>query len=342
MKLSPKNLLGLAAAAGWLGLAELGVRGLDGFAEERAATRRRERPASPEGGARIPVPAASVPRLRGQCYKQPQQLIALILLSLQGVRFDAVVNLDGFNEVALSSTDAGMRYNPLLASRRHYLLMMSLGRDAGAIERYAEVIGTRRRIGEWRAAADHWLAGRSELLRAAFGRVVLELETRAARLEQHLQEQASPPPGLAAWEPECLQRSEKCWDLIADIWQSSSLQMAAISQQLGARYLHVLQPNQYDEGSKPLSEHEREIAYAPDGEWPAGARRGYPLLRARIPELRARGVAVLDLSQLFAGVSEDIYSDPCCHYNLRGNDLLATAIARAILQQNTPTQAATP
>jgi hypothetical protein len=426
VRLASKNLLvGLVATFGCLGLAELGVRGLDGFAEERAATRthaplpsvdaapqsrfllhpflayagnplfgrgmiseqglRHTFPGAPSeyylrnsrinrhgfpsehpdylgdpegfhvgifggsvaeqlatvgGEALIAAIEESKPELRGRVqifnaaiggYKQPQQLIALVLLSLQGVRFDIVVNLDGFNEVALSGADAGMHYNPLFPSRRHYLLMMNLDRDADSIERYAEVIGTRRRIDEWRAAADRWLAGRSELVRSAIGRVVLGLEARADRAEQELQQRAAPPPGLAAWEPECLRSSAKCWDLIADVWQSSSLEMAAISHQIGARYLHVLQPNQYDEGSKPLSPREREIAWQPDGEWPAGVRRGYPLLRERIPEMRERGVEVLDLSRLFAGVSEDLYSDPCCHYNLRGNELLARAVAGAIL-----------
>jgi hypothetical protein len=108
--------------------------------------------------------------------------------------------------------------------------------------------------------------------------------------------------------------------------------MAAIADQIGARYVHVLQPNQYDEGSKPLSQQEREIAFAPESQWPAGVRRGYPLLRARIPGMRARGIAVHDLSQLFSGVSDDVYVDTCCHYNLRGTSALATAIADAILR----------
>jgi hypothetical protein len=428
VRLVSKNLLlGLVATFGCLALAELGVRGLDGFAEERAATRRREPPASgdaapesrfllhpflayagnpefgrgmiSEQGLRHTFPGApseyylrnsrinrhgfpsehpdylgdpegfhvgifggsvaeqlatvggeeliatleeSAPELRGRVrvfnaaiggYKQPQQLIALILLSLQGVRFDVIVNLDGFNEVALSGADADMHYNPLFPSRRQYLLMMNLDRDSDTIERYAQVIGARRRMEEWRDAADCWLAGGSELVRAVVGSVVLRLEARADRAEQELQKQASPPPSLSAYAPDCLRSSRACWDLIADVWQNSSLEMAAIAERIGARYLHVLQPNQYDEGSKPLSPREREIAWQPDGEWPAGVRRGYPLLRDRIPGMRARGVEVLDLSQLFAGVSEDLYSDPCCHYNLRGNQMLARAVAGAILGQ---------
>jgi len=285
------------------------------------------------------------PELRGRVrvfnaaiggYKQPQQLIELILLTLQGVRFDAIVNLDGFNEVALSSTDATARYNPLFPSRLHYLLLLNLGRDASSgstIERYAAVIRTRRRASEWRAAADRRFLAGSELARSLLGRAVLHLESRATRLEQALQEEASPPPSLAAYAPACLGNpKDGCWDLIADVWETSSLEMAAIAGQIGARYVHVLQPNQYDEGSKPLSQQEREIAFAPETGWPDGVRRGYPLLRARIPEMRTRGVAVHDLTQLFADVTDDVYIDTCCHYNQRGTNALATAIADAILR----------
>jgi hypothetical protein len=268
-------------------------------------------------------------------YKQPQQLIALALLTLESVRFDAIVNLDGFNEVALSSSDAAAGYNPVFPSRLQYLLMLHLGRDASsasAIERYAEVIRARRGASEWRAAANRALLTRSELARSLLGRAVLRLESRATRLEQELQQEAPAPPSLAAYQPACLQDPEAgCWDLIADVWERSSLEMAAIADGLGAVYVHVLQPNQYDEGSKTLSDREREIAYAPDSDWPAGVRRGYPLLRARIPGMLARGVAVHDLGQLFAGIREDIYIDECCHYNLRGTNALAAAIADLIL-----------
>ena len=294
------------------------------------------------------------PELRGRVrvfngaiggYKQPQQLIALILLTLQGVRFDAIVNLDGFNEAALSSSDATVHYNPLFPSRLHYLFMLNLGlgrevSSASTIERYGEVIRTQRRVSEWRAVADRGFLGRSELVRSVLGRAVLYLESRATRLEQELQNEASPPPSLAAYAPACLRdREDGCWDLIADIWETSSLQMAAIADQIGARYVHALQPNQYDEGSKILSDREREIAYDPESNWPAGVRRVYPLLRARIPGMLARGVSVLDLTQLFASDRADVYVDVCCHYNLHGTNALAAAIADRILQTQ-PTPAA--
>jgi hypothetical protein len=35
--------------------------------------------------------------------------------------------------------------------------------------------------------------------------------------------------------------------------------MARLAEANGARYLHFLQPNQYLEGSKPISDEEREI-----------------------------------------------------------------------------------
>jgi hypothetical protein len=273
-------------------------------------------------------------------YKQPQQLIALLLLTLQGVRFDAIVNLDGFNEVALSSADAIARYDPLLPSRLQYLPLLDLARGAASaavIERTAELLRTQRRADAWRAAADAGLVASSELARALFGAAALRLDARAARLEQELQEQAPTPPDLATHARACLRDPETgCWDLIGDSWETSSLRMAAIARQLGARYVHVLQPNQYDEGSKPLSERERAIAYAPEGPWPAGVRRGYPLLRARIAGMRAQGVAVHDLTRIFAGVGEDIYVDPCCHYNLRGTRALARAIADLILRTEAP------
>ena len=41
-------------------------------------------------------------------------------------------------------------------------------------------------------------------------------------------------------------------DRIADVWARSSLAMAGVARQIGAGYLHILEPNQYL-GRKPIS-----------------------------------------------------------------------------------------
>jgi hypothetical protein len=62
------------------------------------------------------------------------------------VRFDAIVNLDGFNEVALSRPTRPRTTRSSPAA--HYLLMLNLGRDGGRRAIEPPVIGA--------AQGEHW------------------------------------------------------------------------------------------------------------------------------------------------------------------------------------------
>jgi hypothetical protein len=85
----------------------------------------------------------------------------------------------------------------------------------------------------------------------------------------------------------------------------------------GARFLHVLQPNQYA-GSKPMDEAERAIAVAEGHPYAVPTRKGHPFLRAAC----AGRPGCYDMTDLFADVSEPLYVDQCCHFNERGNAIL--------------------
>ena len=57
---------------------------------------------------------------------------------------------------------------------------------------------------------------------------------------------------------------------------------------------------------------------------------GYPLLRKEGQRLQEQGVAFRDLSGVFRERTETLYVDICCHFNDRGHEILADAIADAI------------
>jgi hypothetical protein len=57
----------------------------------------------------------------------------------------------------------------------------------------------------------------------------------------------------------------------------------------------------------------------------------YPGMIAAGDRLRDAGVRFYDLTSVFSDVPETVYADWCCHYNLRGNEILAEHVAAAIL-----------
>jgi len=170
-------------------------------------------------------------------------------------------------------------------------------------------------------------------VRGLIGRLVLWHQDRAAILEDALQRESAPESKFALRWHSCHEENDRgasCKQTVVDVWGQSSLQMAAISAQLGAQYIHALQPNQYMEGSKTLSASEQRVAWQPNNGRSWHARAGYPLLRQSIPDLAEQGVAVLDLSMIFSAETGDIYVDTCCHFNQRGTHMVAEAIADEI------------
>jgi hypothetical protein len=95
--------------------------------------------------------------------------------------------------------------------------------------------------------------------------------------------------------------------------------------------VHLLQPNQYVPDSKKLGSEEQSIAISDEHCYGFAVRQGYPDLLREGANLRAEGVDFHDLTKLFAAFANPIYVDTCCHYNQKGNDLLAEAVAEALL-----------
>jgi hypothetical protein len=269
-------------------------------------------------------------------YKQPQQLAVLAQMLLLGVPLDVVVNVDGYNEVVFGASNARDGYHPLFPSRFHTekLLELSLRElPEEELEALGAITRERRAARRLRAAvADGAWWARSELVRAIAGTRLKQHLGRARRLEAKLQAApASRRAGslLPSLPDPCLKSESGCFELIADLWLRASVSMQRLAEGAGGRYLHVLHPNQYVPGSKPLSEAERAVM-VPDADWSRWASTGYPLLRARAASLRELGVSFLDLADLFQGQTETIYVDDCCHYNLLGNEIMARRIARFI------------
>lgn len=283
------------------------------------------------------------PELRGKIdiltfgfggYKQPQQVILLGEILLLRVNLDAVVNVDGFNEVALGGQDAASGHHPIFPSRAHWKSVLDLLQGAPSeefVETSAGIIREKRaarETAEW-LRAHGWLR-RSALAKMLAGRLSLLHQRKAVALEERLQalsvasEAGTPVVSLA--DPR-LGKPDECWELIADLWERSSLLMAAMTGQSGVRYLHVLQPNQYVEGSKPLTDEERASAWKPEDPWSLSVVAGYPHLRTHGEKLKEKGIAFHDLTGVFSGHAETIYRDTCCHFNLEGNEILAREIA---------------
>lgn len=288
------------------------------------------------------------PELRGQVdivsfalggYKQPQQLFLLQQTLLLAIPIDAVLNLDGFNELAIGQADTVAGRHPFFPGQTRWpglALASSSVTDADSLRWAGKALAARERAAAWRHSlkASRWLR-RSALLATFVGSQVIKGEATAHAAEEALAAGAN--SGKAAnlffsLKDPCLRVSDgtRCRELIARIWHDASLQMDAVCRQADIPYLHFLQPNQYVEGGKPLSDEERRVAFRPQIPWSVGSRLGYPLLQQRGEDLRRR-IDFHDLSMLFRDHPGTLYRDSCCHFHPEGYRLIAQAMARELI-----------
>ncbi len=270
-------------------------------------------------------------------YKQPQQAFLLSQMILLGVPFDAVVNIDGYNEVALGMDNADHGHHPLLPHWKRMMLVADISREAPTqteVEIAARIIALRRKAQQLQGAVERYpRLHHTELVKALLGRVVLQAEAEAVELEMQLEVLAQSADASKTWvtlDDPCLEQDSGCWELIAKVWLNSSRMMASVAQSAGAVYLHVLQPNQYVAGTKRLSPEEVAHAYDPGSSSGRAISVGYPYLQRRAAELKRDGIHFHDLTMLFSTYGDTIFADVCCHYNRRGNQVLAEALGRLI------------
>ena len=262
-------------------------------------------------------------------FKQPQQTMLVADLLGSGLEPDLVLNLDGFNEVALASLNRRWDAHPGHPSFFHWSY---LSRRGGVEAETLDLALDVRAAGE-RAAATAERALRWHLDASCVTGLFVRWRVRAALADRVAAERAlvahlaAPGVRTVAHGPEF---EGDAVEHAVESWVQGSLSIDALCQRRGIAYLHVLQPTLHDEGSKPLTAEERSDGAA-EPEIVDGVRRGYPLLREAGERLRDAGVAFVDGSEAFRTVEQRLYED-LCHFDRAGAAILAELVAPSVAE----------
>ena len=254
-------------------------------------------------------------------FKQPQQLHALTEILRRGCRPDVVINLDGYNELQFGVRNQRLGLRADWPSDGHWALV-----GAGELGPEELEVLVESRLVQRRALARAESSRRWGLTRSAIaGTLVLQgLERDVARIQESVAAFAAQRLGTGSFrdfDPGMVEP-------VVELWRDSSRLMHELCRAHGIAYLHALQPTLHDRGSKPLTASERERGLR--GGWKEAVVLGYPRLREVGAELSAEGLTFLDLSGVFAEVTEPLYYDPC-HFRRPGNELVADPLAEAVL-----------
>ncbi len=263
-------------------------------------------------------------------YKQPQQLFTLAYLLALGQRVDVVINLDGFNEVALPFSE-NLPLKTFFAYPRKWSLLTRSIADPSAATLRGEAAYLRRLRGERARIFSTKPFSYSALWNLVWRYQDRRLALRLAELEQAYLEKTRAERTYERNGPR--QEFASLDDLfrqLSGLWERSSLAMHELCKERGIAYYHFLQPNQYVPGSKPMSARERAAALADDSPYRTAVEQGYPHLKRAGERLREAGVRFFDLTGAFQGVGDTLYTDKCCHFNESGARLLADEMAERI------------
>lgn len=260
-------------------------------------------------------------------FKQPQQLMILNYLLAMDAHFDVVINLDGFNEVALGaenqSRGISLHYprgwDNLAASPDPQQIAASgrLIRSKAQRHRFATFAGRYAlekspTVNALWLALDHWLESRMEI-----DQQILSAVTDTDNASK-VQPTTTGDSGL---------------EELVTTWRRASKLMSDLCELRGIEYHHFLQPNQYFPETKPLAEEVARGFYLENHPYANAARRSYLFLLEAGHGLKNQGVNFHDLSRIFVETQEAIYSDSCCHLDFVGNLRLEESIAVALAKK---------
>lgn len=283
-------------------------------------------------------------------YKQPQQLEALTYLLSMGSEYNIVINLDGFNELALPYAE-NWKNNVAINYPRgwNFYAKKTVNNNAlDAMVSLEEIRSKRKNLASF-FNTDILKNNMTTLLLWN----VIDRRNRVAEFEhtQVLSDALTDDApsyqthGPSSGATDAMNVLEK----LADTWYYSSIQMAKISASNHITYLHFLQPNQYVPNSKHFTDQERKYALAGTNAadennihqvnavlFNDAVTRGYPLLQDRGKKLQQQQIRFFDLTLIYQDTRATIYKDSCCHVNDEGNEMLISTIAEAIRREYTP------
>ncbi len=201
-------------------------------------------------------------------FKEPQDLMVINDILSRGGHIDILIALDGFNEIAEpevpGNVDTGM--SPFFP---FYWQGLASESTLGARVWLASIF-SRPILRYWTTANLIWRVADDQLAKAHLNAAGLVNPT--TRLSNDRRIFLGPRAQYASRRDLYMETAVQ--------WGRSSVLLNNIMAAQGGFFFHFLQPNQYVAGSKPLTEHETEVAISPSSPVREPVEIGYPYLRA--------------------------------------------------------------
>jgi hypothetical protein len=267
-------------------------------------------------------------------HKQPQQLLTLNYYLSIGQELDMVINIDGFNELAVSylndqagidvSMPNGIIVAPLIALANKDLAPQDLALSLDVLRLKKQVRKTANRLRRSRFATSYFL-------RSVQARYLLtQYLAKSERLSQMKRQEAKDSLVYLKRVEKPLDDPE-VFEKTLDVWRNSSVAMKDLLVARKIPYFEFIQPNQYHATQRQFSEEEKKIAFHEASPFKEPTVKGYPRLLARIDSVREAGVVLFNGVNVFDDIKEIVYIDTCCHYTDAGNEAFSRYVGQSLV-----------
>lgn len=272
-------------------------------------------------------------------YKQPQQLLILNYFLGLGQELDMVVNIDGFNEVALANLNNQNKIDIAMPSVQHILPLTNLANNSLSVNAMKATIAiqeNKAKINQALASLQNCkLAACDALTSVYLQNLVNNYRKDVIRFEKERGKTAEDDGGSAVFinTNQAVLKDDVAFDRMAWNWAKSSIFMNKVLSASNVPYFHVLQPNQYYQTKRVFSEAEKQIAFNKDTPYAKSVELGYPALFEKFRNLEKNNVDILNAVNIFDKTKDIVYVDSCCHYNQTGEVIFSNYIGKSILEK---------
>ena len=272
-------------------------------------------------------------------YKQPQQLLILNYFLALGQELDLVINIDGFNEVALSNLNNKAQLEIGMPSVQHIQPLTSLANNNLSPEAMSSIVEINDNKKQLKAGIDKLQNCQLALCHAVTSLRVKQLvnnyQQAVVKYDAQVKQSNSDSVNSSIVyipKAESVLQEAAAFDKMASIWYESSIGMNQILSSRNIKYFHFIQPNQYYPTKRVFTAKEKEIAISKDSPYIAGVNKGYPVLLSKVDDLQKAEVNVFSAVNILDNTKDTVYKDACCHYNSVGEEVLANYISSSIIK----------
>ncbi|MEG4332362.1 hypothetical protein QUB40_10425 [Microcoleus sp. AT9_A2] len=272
-------------------------------------------------------------------YKQPQQLLILNYFLALGQELDLVINIDGFNEVALSNLNNKAQVEIGMPSVQHIQPLTGLANNNLSPEAMSSIVQINENKKQLKAGIDKLQTCQLALCHAVTSLQVKQLvnnyQQAVVKYDSQVKQSNSDTANSGiVYIPKAdfVLQDAAAFEKMASMWYESSIGMNQILSSRKIKYFHFIQPNQYYPTQRAFTAKENEIAINKESPYIEGVKKGYPVLLSKVDDLQKAGVNIFSAVNILDNTKETVYKDACCHYNSVGDELLANYVSSSIIK----------